>query len=206
MVEDLYADDLYEEEEESLEGEGTNRTFIMLAGGLGGLLALAICVFAVWAFVINPRMTSDRVAQNEAIEQTNEAIQAANGAAASEETPTRTPAPAATDAPEPTATPAPPTNTPRPTVTPKPPTPTPGEEEAATLTAEAEATPAEGEATATPAQVAEAPAGSNATAAPTQASTKQGVPETGVGTVGVAALAIGLLFLLAVVRRARQAA
>jgi cytoskeletal protein RodZ len=205
MVEDLYADDLYEEEEEALvEGEGTNRTFIMLAGGLGGLLALAICVFAVWAFVINPRMTNDRVAQNAAIEQTNEAIQAANGGAASEETATETPVPAATDAPEPTATPVPPTNTPRPTATPKPPTPMPEEGEV-DLTAEAEATPAEGEATATPAQVAEAPVSSKATAAPTQPSSKQGVPETGVGTLGIGVLAIGLLFLLVVVRRVRRA-
>jgi cytoskeletal protein RodZ len=195
MVEDLYADDLYEEEEESLEGEGTNRTFIMLAGGLGGLLALAICVFAVWAFVINPRMTSDRVAQNASIEQTNEAIQAANGGAALEDTVTETPVPAATDAPEPTATPVPPTNTPRPTATPKPPTATP----------EAEATPAEGEATATPAEVAEALTGASATTVPTQTSTKQGVPETGVGTIGIGALAIGLLLLLAMVRRARRA-
>lgn len=194
-MEDLYADDLYEEEEEALvEGEGTNRTFIMIAGGLGGLLALAICVFAVWAFVINPRMTGDRVAQNAAIEQTNEAIQAANGGAASEETATETPVPAATDAPEPTATPVPPTNTPRPTATPKSATPTP-----------AEATPAEGEATATPAQVAEAPPSSKATAAPTQPSSKQGVPETGVGTVGIGVLAIGLLLLLVVVRRVRRA-
>jgi cytoskeletal protein RodZ len=198
MVEDLYADDLYEEEEEALvEGEGTNRTFIMLAGGLGGLLALAICVFAVWAFVINPRMTDDRVAQNASIEQTNEAIQAANGGAATEEAATETPVPAATDVPEPTATPVPPTNTPRPTATPVPPTPVPEEGEV-DLTAEAEAT-------ATPAQVAEAPASSKATAVPTQPSSKQGVPETGVGTLGIGVLAIGLLFLLVVVRRVRRA-
>jgi cytoskeletal protein RodZ len=189
MVEDLYADDLYEEEEEALEGEGTNRTFIMLAGGLGGLLALAICIFAVWAFVINPRMTSDRIAQNASIEQTNEAIQAASGVGTTPSTATETPVPEATDVPEPTATRVPPTNTPRPTATPEPATPTP-----------------EGaEVTATPAEVAEAPTSSKATAAPTQPSSKQGVPETGVGTVGIGALAVGLLVLLVVVRRVRRA-
>jgi hypothetical protein len=207
MVEDLYADDLYEEEEESLEGEGTNRTFLMLAGGLGGLLALAICVFAVWAFVINPRMTADRVAQNAAIEQTNEAIQAANGGGTTlpEGTATETPVPVATEALEPTATPVPPTNTPRPTATPEPATPTPSEEEAATMTVEAEAALAEGGATATPAEVAEGPVSSKATAVPTQVSSKQGIPETGVGTFGIGALAIGLLLLLVVVRRVRRA-
>ena len=73
---DLYTDEeLYEdEEEEAIEEEGSNRTFIILVASLGGLLAVTVCIFVVWALVISPRMAADRVAQNQAIEATNEAL------------------------------------------------------------------------------------------------------------------------------------
>jgi len=188
--EEIYAD----EEEEAIEEEGSNRTFIILVGALGGLLAVSICVFVVWAFIINPRMTADRVAQNNAIEATNEALLAAagmvTGTAQLEE------AAADTRVPPPTDTPVPPTNTPRPaTATPVPETPTMASEEAAE---------------ATPAEVAQA---DTATPRPTQTPRvtptprpgKTGVPETGLGTLGAGALGVGLLFLLFVVRRIRRA-
>ena len=60
---DLYADEeLYEDEEEEAleEEEGSNRTFIILVASLGGLLAATVCIFVVWALVINPRMTAGR--------------------------------------------------------------------------------------------------------------------------------------------------
>jgi hypothetical protein len=197
--ETIYPDEeLYEDEDvEALEDEGSNRTFIILVGALGGLLAVAICVFVVWAFVINPRMSSDRVAQNQSIEATNEAILLTSQP---EEEATNTPRPAPTDAPEPTATPVPPTATPKPP-TPTRPQPTPTQSSGGnTDSTVEEATPAavaEAEATNTPA------ATTRATATPRPA--KTGVPETGLGALGYGALAVGMLFLLFVARRLRRA-
>ncbi len=197
--ETIYPDEeLYEDEDvEALEDEGSNRTFIILVGALGGLLAVAICIFVVWAFVINPRMSTDRVAQNQSIEATNEAILLTSQPG--EEDATNTPRPAPTDAPEPTATPAPPT------ATPKPPTPTRAQP---TPTASGDAESAVEEAT--PAAVAEAEATNTPTtstrATATPRPVKTGVPETGIGALGYGALAVGLLFLLLVARRLRRAA
>jgi hypothetical protein len=186
---DLYADEeLYEdeeEEEEVAEGEGPNRTFIILVAALGGLLAVTVCIFVIWALVLNPKMAEDRVAQNQAIAATNEALLATagmltgtvtiEGAAPDTDVATDTPVP--TDVPGPTDT-----ATPRP-ATPGLPTPTPAE------VAEAN-TPTP---TATP------------RATPTPRPGKTGVPETGIGALGASVLAVGLLFLLIVVRRMRRA-
>lgn len=117
FYEDEYAD---EEEEAAAEEEGTNRTFIFLVAGLGSLLALAICAFVAWAFFITPRMTADRVAQNEAIEATNEATLAEAGAVPTEAPPAVTEPVAPTDTPQPTPTQPP-------TATAVPATATPGE-------------------------------------------------------------------------------
>lgn len=205
----LYSDEeLYEdEEEEAIEEEGPNRTFIILVGSMGGLLAVAICIFAVWAFVISPRMTADRVAQNDAIRATNEALLAetgmVTGTVSLEETATDTPVPVPADTSEPTETAKPPTATPRPaTATPAPDMLT-GTPEGAT-----EATPAE-TIEATPAEVAMAGTATPRPTAiqrttPTPRPGKTGVPETGIGTLGASVLAVGLLFLLIVVRRLRQ--
>ena len=195
--ETIYPDEeLYEDEDvEALEDEGSNRTFIILVGSLGGLLAVAICIFVVWAFVINPRMSTDRVAQNQSIEATNEAILLTSQP--QEEDATNTPRAAPTDEPESTATPAPPT------ATPKPPTPTRAQPTPTTASGgNTDSTVEE----ATPAAVAEAEATNTprpATATPRP--TKTGVPETGIGALGYGALAVGLLFLLLVARRLRRA-
>ncbi|MEE8389845.1 MAG: hypothetical protein V3S14_03485 [Anaerolineae bacterium] len=204
---DLYADEeLYEdEEEEAVEEEGSNRTFIILVASLGGLLAVTVCIFVIWAFVINPRMTASRVEENQAIEATNEALLAAGGVLTG-----TVPLEDATPVPpdvsdELTATAPPSTATPRPaTATPVPPTVT------ATPAEAADATPVEA-ADATPAEVA----GAATTAAPESTATpratttprpgKSGIPETGIGTLWGSVLAVGLLFLLLVVRRMRRA-
>ena len=179
---ELYAD----EEEEAVEAEGANRTFIILVGALGGLLALAICAFVAWAFWLSPQRQAAIEAQNQMILATNTAIAAeAAGAAAEEETATVPPAEEATTAP---------TNTPQPTSTKQP------------------ATAAPVSATETPAEMAQAP---TATATPRPTITRRptatpkpsgdGVPDTGIGALGAGALAVGLFFLLAVVRRMRRA-
>jgi len=164
---ELYAD----EEEEAVEEEGANRTFIILVGALGGLLALGICAFVAWAFLLAPQRRADIEAQNQITLATNTAVVAE----------------AATVPPTEKTTTAP-TDTPQPTPTKKSPTATPVA------------------ATATPGEVAEAPTPTvtrRPTATPRAGS--EGVPNTGIGALGASALAVGLLFLLIVVRRMRRA-
>jgi hypothetical protein len=192
-VEDL---ELYvDEEEEAVEEEGANRTFMILVGVLGGLLALGICAFAAWALWLGPRMAAQREADNEAILATNAAIEA--GAAAIEGAtipPTEESTIAQTDTPQPTSTKPPAATAAQATETPEP----------------EEGTEAPGAATATPAQVAEVtatPPSPTATRRPTATPkpSDAGVPDTGIGALGGGALAVGLLFLLLVVRRMRRA-
>jgi hypothetical protein len=145
---ELYAEYADEEEEEVTAEEGANRTFIILVSALGGLLAVAICAFVLWAFLIAPRMRTDLETQNQATPQ--------------------------------------PTRTRPPTAAPETPTATP-EEAAVALTATLSST---------------------ATRWPTSTpgpATAESVPDTGIGTLGAGALAVGLLFLLIVVRRMRRA-
>jgi len=171
--------EFYSDEDEAAEEEGSNRSFIYAVIGLGGLLVVGICVIIAFGLYFGPRMSAG-------IEEQNQAIMTANAEAAEEPTVTETMAP---------------TNTPRPTPTEKP-----------TATRAPAATP-----TATPAEVSggAVPAESTATLRPT--ATRQATatpasgsaaatPETGIGVLGASALAIGLVFLLAVVRRLRQTA
>jgi cytoskeletal protein RodZ len=182
---ELYAD----EEEEAVKEEGANRTFIILVGALGGLLALGICAFVAWAFWLGPQRKADIEAQNQDTLATQTAV-AVEAAAVEVETATISPTDTATTAP---------TNTPQPRPT-EPPTAT-----AAPVTT----TPIPGE-TATPREVAEvstATPSATATRRPTATprSGNAGVPNTGIGALGASALAVGLLFLLLVVRRMRRA-
>jgi cytoskeletal protein RodZ len=199
-VEDLesYADEgLYADEEEEVTGEEkSNRTFIILVGVLGGLLALAICVFVVWAFVLYPRMAADRAAENYAIEGTNEAIMAAVGTVTATISSADTAVPVQADTPEPVRT--------------KPPTATAVPATATAMPATATSEVAEAATTATPGEVAEAASTATPNPTPTRRVTatprpKEGVPETGIGALAAGALALGLMFLLIVVRRMRQA-
>jgi cytoskeletal protein RodZ len=185
-MEDL---DLFPDEgEEAAQGEGSNRLFIILVAAMIGLMVLALCGGgAFYWFYLRPRQ--ERTAQNNIINATNEAQSVAtNGTATaiSQPAPTETPAP--TDMPQPTATE-------KPTATVAPPA-----------------------ATVTPAQVAEAATEGSPTPRPTATrqptvapaagsqSGSESVPGTGIGALGGGALALGLLFLLIVVRRLRRAA
>ena len=190
-MEDL---ELYTDEEiEAAEEEGSNRTFIILVGALGSVLVLGICAFAAWAFWLGPRMQEDREAQNQAILATNTAI-AAKAAAMDAGTATIPPTDEATTVP---------TSTPRPTLT-KLPAAVPATETAG------EGTETAGEGTETPEEGTETPqAAPNPTATRRPTATPKpsnaGVPNTGIGALGGGALAVGLLFLLLVVRRMRRA-
>ncbi len=164
-----------ENQEEVIQEEGTNRSFVILVAVLGGLLVLSIGAFVAWALLIAPRMRADIESQNEAISATNTAVaiaQSATETAAVTPTPTDTPVP--TDTPIPTDTPTPPP--PPPTATPEPETP----ESTATLGLETPETD--------------------------QDNNSDGMPDTGIGILGGAALAGGLAFLLILVRRLRSTA
>jgi len=178
---ELYTEYADEGEEEVAAEEGANRTFIILVSALGGLLAVAICAFVLWAFLIAPRMRADIETQNQAILATNTAVAATTEAEMAEALPTPTETIAPTETPRPTRTRPP-------TATAAPETPTTAPEEAAaapTATLSPAATPRP---TSTPRPVS-----------------AEGVPDTGIGTLGAGALAVGLLFLLIVVRRMRRA-
>jgi len=194
-VEDL---ELYvDEEEEAEEAEGANRTFIILVAAMGGLLALGICAFVAWALWLSPQRRADLEARNQAIQATNTAM-VAEAEGAVEET---APAEEAAETEEATSVP---TNTPVPAATERPTTAAP---ESATTEAE-EAT--EAAVTETPAEMAQAPTATprpSPTRRPTatpRAGSEQ-VPDTGIGALSAGLLAMGLLFLLIVVRRMRRA-
>ncbi len=188
-----------DEEEEAVAEEGANRTFIILVSALGGLLAVGICAFVVWAFFIAPGMRNGVELQNEATFATNTARAAlAEAGTLTPETPPET-----TEPPAPSDTPAP-TETEPPTQAPETPEATPGEgteEPASTAAAVAEATPSH---TATPQATPRPTATRRPTATPKSGNDE--LPGTGLGTVGTGALAVGLLLLLAAVRRMRKAA
>ena len=177
-----------DEEEEAIAEEGTNRTFIILVGALGGLLVVGLCMFAVWAFVIAPRMSNDIEAQNQLTQATKTAV----AAQAAGET-------ATSEAPTDTAEPPAPSDTPKPTET-KAPTAVPATPEATSAEAATEGTPAGAAAASTPTETPKPIATRRPTATPGSGD----VPNTGVGTLGASALAVGLLFLLVAVRRMRR--
>lgn len=185
-MEDL---DLYPDEEaEAAQEEGANRLFIILVAAMIGLMVLALCGGgAFYWFRLRPRQ--ERIAQNQITQATNtaEAVAAAQTATAIGQQ-------AATEAAIPTDTPEP-TATEMPTATPVPPTATPT------------ATPmqvAAGEASPTPRPTATRQP--TATPKTENQTSSASVPGTGIGALGGGAVAIGLLFLLIVVRRLRRAA
>jgi cytoskeletal protein RodZ len=169
-----------DEEEEAAEEEGSNRVFIYAVAGLGGLLVVGICIIIAFAFYFGPRMREEIKAQNYAVQTAN--AEMAGVIVSGEPTATETPSP--TDILQPTPTE-------RPTATRVLPTLTPAE------------------------AAGPAPAGATATLRPTATSrpaatpgstTGASTPDTGIGVVGASALALGLVFLLVVVRRLRQTA
>ncbi len=119
------------EEEEAAPEESQNRTFMLVAIGLGGLFIVGLICIALYAFFVAPQQKAAREAQVAAINATNTqvAIDAANTAnPPTEVVPTSLPLPTFTDTPSVTETPVIPaggptevptiTNTPGPTFTP----------------------------------------------------------------------------------------
>ena len=174
-----------EPEEES--GESSNRMFVILAAGLGGLFVVGlICIGAVF-FYQQSQQQSQRAA---AIAQStkNAATMATATAAAM---PTSTPLP--TEPPPPTEEPATPTdtptvvNTPTPTETPLPTVPT---------------TPGRPAQTLTPAKT---PAGTAAAASEVTPTPGGSTPSTGIGGLGLVLVAGVLVIALFAARGLRLA-
>lgn len=208
---DYFPDD--DEESEASAEEGSNRAFIIAVGVLGGLLAIGICAFVIWIAVIYPRINST-IAQNDQTFATYEAATAsAQAVAEGTEGATTTPAVDETETPTRAAD----TDTPTPTreaelteegtVLPGTGTPTP-QRAAQQGTASPSATAAlSGQADGDTPTVTRTrkPTATRTPAAVSQAG-DDAVPDTGFSVVGAGVLALGLLFLLAIVRRIRQTA
>ena len=187
-------DELYiDEEEEAAEDEGANRTFVILVGALGGLLALGICAFIAWALWLSPQRRLASEAIDQSIQATNTAL-VEEASVEEPETEAMTGTIPPTEEVEQDEATTSPTDTPRPTAT-EPPTATPEPTEITT---------------GTPAEVAAALTDTpepTATRRPTATSraSSEGVPDTGLGALGAGAVGAGLLFLLVLVRRMRRA-
>jgi cytoskeletal protein RodZ len=168
-----------DEEEEAATEEGSNRTFIILVAVFGGILAIGICAFIVWAVVIYPQIqratASNADVEQTAIVLTSEAEIAADMVES-------------TETPEPTETPPPPPPTQEPTKVPPTATATPAEV--------AEAGTEEPTATRRP----------TVTPKPTATSGGDEVPTTGVGAFGAGGIVVALMVILVAARRLRRAA
>lgn len=112
----------FEDDEEALEGESSNRTFMIAAGILGGIVLLSIACLAGYALVILPQQNAAKQAEVDTLAtqnaQVNEALTATQYAISLSKTPqttetmppTNTPVvaqPTATETPEFTFTPDP---------------------------------------------------------------------------------------------------
>ena len=87
---------------EPLPEESANRTFVMAAAGLGGLLILSMICLAVYALVLAPRQQEARATQAALIILQNTEVAQTQTAEAAEDTPTSIPT--ITNTPLPTAT------------------------------------------------------------------------------------------------------
>ncbi len=206
LFDSLGSDDLFEEEiEKKPEGEGQNNIFIIAVAALGGLLVIALILFGVWAFVINPRMQAN-LQPTEAVvivEETPENVDAGGeslgvdggemdeGVIVAEEMPTNTPEPTATPVVGPTRTPTP-------------------EVEAATggegdAEATAEPTPTSvPRRTPTPSPTRQSVTAPQPTARPPAGSSTESLSQTGLGEVLLIVGAIALIGLAFFARRLRN--
>ncbi len=82
--------------------ESSNRTFVMVAGGLGALLVLSMICLAVYALVLAPRQQASRATQAVEVNLENTQQAQTQTAAVVQQTPSRTPT--ATETQEPTVT------------------------------------------------------------------------------------------------------
>ncbi len=121
--EDLEFEDLASEEAIST-SRGSNRTFLIVAGILGGILLIALLAIAAYAVLFLPGRDTNQATQVAEINATNTAVAAEAQmtveafAATRTNTPTTTAEPTSTNTPTPTKTSTPvlaPTNTPVPT-------------------------------------------------------------------------------------------
>jgi len=192
---ELYPD----EEEEAAEDEVSNRRFIIIVAALGIPILIAVCAIILFVFVLGPQMRQDIASQNATTQVTNTAVALAGAQTATANAqPTATEVP--TDTPEPTDTATPiPTETPTPTPTPAEVAEANGEEPDGENGENGEnGVTGEEDGTETPAPTATVRATEPANGAKT--------PETGLGIFGIGAVALGLLLVLAMVRRLRQMA
>lgn len=222
MADDLFdtlgSDNLFEEEEEEQEqdtGEQQNKTFLIAIVAMGGLLALALIAFAVWALVINPRMQARQQAAL-AVPTTAPIVEVEPPV--EEETPVVEETPATEEpTPEPTATPKPTaTFTPTPvigsTATPDAAAVAVGEGETGEGEAgegeTADATPTSAAVRRTPTPVpTKVPAATptRAGTSGTTGATPTRTPDTGLGEVALVAAAFLLMAVFFAARRLRQA-
>lgn len=109
------SDDLYYEDEETPPEEASNRTFLIAAGILGGIVLLSLACMAGYAFVILPQQRAVQAGDQNALAtqnaQINEAITATGVAFDLSQTPQATETLLPTDTPEFTPTPEPATGT-----------------------------------------------------------------------------------------------
>lgn len=98
-------DDGFEEEEEA--PQGRNRTFMLVAGGLGGLIIIALICVAIYVFLIRPRTAANQVAFQTQTALAEAAAFQAQTQTAAFSVPTETNTPTPTNTPEPTNTQAP---------------------------------------------------------------------------------------------------
>ncbi|MBN1976241.1 MAG: hypothetical protein JW918_02470 [Anaerolineae bacterium] len=180
-----------DEEEEATAEEGSNRTFIVLVAVFGGILAIGICAFIIWAVVIYPQIQNN-LAKNAIVRQTEQVLTAEAAAAVDQPTateeivPTETPPPPPTEKPAATAVPTeaaggataePPTATLEPTQTRRATTTPKGDETEGAPASTKESEPSDGE-----------------------------VPTTGIGAFGAGGVVLVLLVILVAARRLRHTA
>lgn len=96
--------------------EGSNRTFLIVAGVLGALVLLTLVCIAGYVFLLGPRLSAQRSATQTAVFATNAKVANQMTATALAKQWTATPLPSPTALPTATPLPATPTNSPTPVV------------------------------------------------------------------------------------------
>ncbi|MFN2110679.1 MAG: hypothetical protein ACK2UI_13525 [Anaerolineae bacterium] len=209
MSDDLFdalgSDSLFEDEEEELEqdtGEQQNKTFLIAVIVMGGLLALALITFAVWALVINPRMQAQQQAVSVVATEapTVEIVPTEETPEVEETQPAEEATPEPTSTPKPTAT-FTPTPVIGPTATPNGDETEAGEGEDSEVTP----TPAVVRRTATPVPTEAATATPTRATSGTTSTTPTSTPDTGLGEVALVIAALLLMAVFFAARRLRQA-
>ncbi|HNT73659.1 MAG TPA: hypothetical protein PKH77_01430 [Anaerolineae bacterium] len=209
-------EEVVEQPQQAADGEGQNRMFYIIAGGMALALVCAIIAFGYWLLVANPKMQANQIAamQTATAQQATVVGEPGETPPVEEATPTPEVEPTTppTDTPTPTATP---------TLTPTPiigPTNTPEVEGTPGEGAEVTAAGTEGDVTPTPTTRARrtdtptptSPPSAAATARPaatraTGGASTEKVPDTGAGEVALVLGAVALLVVLFTARKLRRA-